>query len=58
MKWTLYTHKCYVCGDEVERTRKTGTFRCYNCKRKRQQTSYTYKSASSTDFNNFKSRLQ
>lgn len=53
-----YIHKCYVCGEEVERTRKTGTYRCFECKRDLKATKYTYRSASSTDFNNLKSRRQ
>lgn len=53
-----YIHKCYVCGDDVERTRKTGTYRCFKCKKQLKITKYSYRSASVADFENYKNNLK
>lgn len=35
MKKQRYTHECQLCGEIVERTKKRGSFTCFNCKARR-----------------------
>jgi len=30
-----YLHNCQLCGDIIERTKKVGSFTCFNCKTRR-----------------------